>query len=89
MITPVFSFNEDANGYLSDSFNIEEEATVHIELAGKAPVVVLRQEPDGGFANYGQTPDESDRYELNLTSNQEETIMLATPVEVTKCYIIN
>lgn len=89
MITPVFIFDEEANGYLCDPFSIEEQATVHIELASKAPVVILKQEADGGYANYGQTPKESDRYELNLTSNQEETIMLATPVEVTKCYIIN
>ena len=84
-----FIFDEDANGWLSEPFTIEEQATVHIELSGKAPVVTLKQEVDGGYANYGQTPKESDRYELNLTSNDEVTLMLATPVEVTKCYIIN
>lgn len=84
-----FIFDEDANGWLSEPFTMEEQATVHIELSGKAPVVTLKQEEDGGYANYGQTPKESDRYELNLTSNDEVTLMLATPVEVTKCYIIN
>ena len=89
MIHPTFTFDEDANGWLSEPFTVEEEATVFIELASMAPVVTLKREPDGGYANYGQTPKESDRYELNITSNQEETVMLATPVEVTSCYIIN
>lgn len=89
MITPRFNFDEEANGWLSEPFTIYEQCTVHIELACKAPVLTMKKENDGGYANYGQTPKESDRYELNLTSNQEETIMLATPVEVTKCYIIN
>lgn len=89
MITPTFTFDEDANGWLSEPFVVEERATVFIELASMAPVVTLKQEADGGYANYGQTPKESDRYELNITSNQEETVILATPVEVTSCYIIN
>jgi len=89
MIIPVFAFDEEANGYFSEPFTIDEQARVNIELAGKAPVLILKQEADGGYANYGQTPKESDRYELNITSNQEETVMIATPVEVTKCYIIN
>ena len=89
MIHPTFTFDEDANGWLSEPFTVEEQATVFIELASMAPVVTLKQEPDGSYANYGQTPKESDRYELNITSNQEETVILATPVEVTSCYIIN
>jgi hypothetical protein len=84
-----FTFDEEANGWLSEPFIIDEQATVSIELSGKAPVLILKQEADGGYATYGQTPKESDRYELNLTTNQEATIVLATPVEVTKCYIIN
>ena len=89
MTTPLFTYDQEANGWLSEPLVIAEQATVHIELAGKAPVLLLKQEPDGSYATYGQTPKESDRYELNLTSNQEATLMLATPVEVTKCYIIN
>lgn len=89
MIIPTFTFDAESNGWLCEPFTIEEQCIVHIELAGKAPVLTMKRERDGVFANYGQTPDESDRYELHLTSNNEETIMLATPVEVTKCYIIN
>lgn len=89
MTTPSFTYDQEANGWLSDPFVVSEQATVRIELAGKAPVLLLKQEPDGSYATYGQTPKESDRYELNLTTNQEATIMLATPVEVRKCYIIN
>ena len=89
MIIPDFIFDEDINGYLTEPFTMDEQCAIHIELASKAPVVVLKQEGDGEFANYGQTPEESDRYKLDITSNDEVTLRLATPVEVTKCYIIN
>lgn len=89
MIIPTFVFDEDINGYMTEPFTMDEKCTVHIELESTAPVVILRQESDGGYANYGQTPKESDRYEMDITSNDEITLRLATPVEVTKCYIIN
>lgn len=89
MIQPKFTFDAEANGWLSEPFTIQEQATVHIELAAMAPVVTLKQEEDGEFANYGQTPDESDRYEIKLTTEEAATLMLAAPVEVLKCYILN
>lgn len=89
MIMPAFTYDDDMNGYISEPFTVEEQATAYIELECKAPLVILKQECDGGYANYGQSPKESDRYEINLTSKDEARLMLATPVEVTKCYIIN
>lgn len=89
MIAPQFTFDADANGYLSEPFTIDERATVHIELASRAPVVTLKQEKDGGYANFGQTPKSATGFEINITSKKEATIRLATPVEVTKCYILN
>ena len=89
MITPQFTFDEEMNAYVSEAITIEERAMAHIELASPAPVVTLKQEKDGGYANYGQSPKDSDRYEIDITSKDEITVMIATPVEVTKCYIIN
>ena len=89
MIIPQFTFDADANGYLSEPFTIDERATVHIELASLAPVVTLKQEKDGGYANFGQTPKSGTGFEINITSRKEATIRLATPVEVTKCYVLN
>ena len=89
MIVPEFTFDAEANGYISDAFTIDEQCMAHVELASRAPVVVLKQETDGGFANFGQTPKSGDRFEINITCNKESVIKLATPVEVTKCYILN
>lgn len=89
MIVPQFIFDAEANAYLSEPFTIDEQAMAHIELASRAPVVVLKEEKDGGFANFGQTPKSGDRFEINITCNRESIIRLATPVEVTKCYILN
>ena len=89
MIVPQFTFDAEANGYISEPFTIDEQAQVHIELASRAPVVTLKQEEDGGFANYGQTPKQATGYKIKITSKGEATIKLATPVEVTKCYILN
>ena len=89
MIRPKFTFDAEANGWLSEPFTIHEQATVHIELSAIAPVVTLKQEDDGEYANYGQTPDESDRYEIHLTTEDAATLKLAAPVEITKCYILN
>ena len=89
MIFPKFKFNEQANGYLSEPFKVDQEATVHIELESVAPVVTLKREEDGEYANFGQTPKENNRYQLHITSRQEITLILATPVLVTKCYIMN
>ena len=89
MIVPTFTFDDEANAYLSEPVTIDEQAMAHIELASRAPVVVLKQETDGGYANYGQTPKSGDRFEINITCNKEMIIRLATPVEVQKCYILN
>lgn len=90
MIVPTFTFDAEANGYISEPFSVEEHAMVHIELTSMAPVVTLKLQEDGEYANYGQTTQESESYELNITSNEETiTLKLATPVEVKKCYIMN
>lgn len=89
MIRPVFTFDAEANGYVSEPFTIQQQATVHIELASLAPVLTLKQENDGGYAVYGQTPDESDRYKINLTTSDEAVVKIATPVDVLKCYVLN
>ena len=89
MIVPAFTFDAEANGYISEPFTIDEQAMAHIELASRAPVVVLKQETDGGFANFGQTPKSGEAFEINITCNKENIIKLATPVEVLKCYILN
>ena len=88
MITPAFTFNQEANGYLSDEIIIEYPIIVRMELASRAPVVTLKQEPDGGWANYGQTPKDNRLYEITIRPTEKMTIMLATPVKVLKCHII-
>ena len=89
MIIPTFTFDEDMNGFLSEPITIDEQAQCHIELASSAPVVTLKQEKDGGYANYGQTPKLADGYTIDISCKNEITVRLATPVEVTKCYILN
>lgn len=88
MINPTFTWDAEANGYLSDSFTVEGRATVHIELTSQAPVVTLKEEDDGGWGNYGQTPKDADCYEIEITSTDMVKLRLATPVEVIKCYIL-
>ena len=89
MIVPEFVFDAEANAYISEPIAIKREAMAHVELASRAPVVVLKQETDGGYANYGQTPESGDRFKIDITCNKESILRLATPVEVTKCYILN
>lgn len=89
MIVPTFTYDAEANAYLSEPVTIDEQAMAHIELASRAPVVILRQEKDGGFANFGQTPESWTGFEINITCNRKTIIRLGTPVEVTKCYILN
>ena len=89
MIVPAFTFDADANGYISEPFTVKECATVHIELSSAAPVVTLKTEADGGYANYGQTPKQETAFKIKITTNREEELRLATPVEVKKCYILN
>lgn len=89
MIVPEFIFDEEMNGFLSEPFTIDEQALVHIELASRAPIVTLKQEKDGGYANYGMSPKSAERFEIDITANKEMTVRLATPVEVTKCYVLN
>jgi len=90
MITPQFTFDAEANAYISEPVTIDESATVEIELAANAPVVTLKMEEDGEYANYGQTPEpQRDAYKIKITSKESIQVMLATPVEVTKCIINN
>ena len=89
MIVPQFVFDEEANANISEPFTVTRRGMVHIELGSRAPVVILRQEADGGYANYGQTPRSGDKFEINISCKDEISVKLATPVEVTKCYIIN
>lgn len=89
MIVPEFTFDAEANGYLSEPFEVEQLATIHIELSERAPVVILKQQEDGEYANYGQTPKQSDAYRLNLSAKETSVIIIATPVAVKKCWIAN
>ncbi len=88
MTTLHFTFDEGANGYLSEAMEIEEPVLVQIELASVAPVVTLKQEEDGGWANYGQSPKDARRYEIEIRPRERMNIKLATPVEVLKCCVI-
>ena len=88
MMTPTFTFDEGANGYLSEPMEIEEPVIARIELASVAPVVTLKQEEDGGWANYGQSPKDARCYEITINPKGRMNIRLATPVEVLKCYVI-
>lgn len=83
-----FAYDEEANGYLSESFQLEKRAMIRVYLQSQAPVVTLKLEDSGEWSNYGQTPKNCDCYEINLTSNEEVTLMLATPVPVMNCYIL-
>ena len=90
MIEPQFTFDEGANAYISEPVTINEGATVEIELAANAPVVTLKMEDDGEYANYGQSPEpQRDAYKIYITSRDSIQVKLATPVEVTRCVINN
>lgn len=89
MIVPTFTFDVKANGYISTPFTVSGKATVHIELASSAPVVTLKEDEEGNYANCGQTPRQETGFEITITTLRKETLLLATPVEVTKCYILN
>ena len=88
MKIPTFTFDEGANGYLSEPMEIEEPVIAKIELASVAPVVTLKQEEDGGWANYGQNPKDARCYEITINPRERMNIRLATPVEVLKCQVI-
>ncbi len=83
-----FTFDDEVNGWISEVFSVDDAATVHIELESRAPVVTLKQERDGGWANYGQTPESGTAFEIHVTTNREEQLRLATPVVVTKCFVV-
>ena len=87
MKIPQFTFSAEANGYLSEAMTIERPVTVKLNLSSRAPVVTLKQEADGGWANYGQSPKDSRNYEITIHPRCRMTIMLATPVSVEKCYV--
>lgn len=88
MAEPIFTFDAEANAYISDSFTIEDEAIVEIELDSAAPVVTLKMEDDGGYANYGQTPEpQHEAYRIKMVCRGSEQVKLATPVSVKKCIV--
>ena len=90
MAEPQFTFDAEANAYISEPVAIHEGAIVEIELTENAPVVTLKMEDDGEYANYGQTPEpQHDAYKIKIASRDSIQIKLATPVEVTKCIINN
>jgi len=85
---PTFTFDEGANGWLSEPMEIEDPVVVRLELSNIAPVVTLKQEEDGGWANYGQSPKDARCYEITINPKERMTVRLATPVDVLKCLII-
>ena len=87
-MTAQFTFDNDANGYVSDAMAVNDGARIHIELSGRAPVVILKRENDGGYANYGQTPESGDAFEFVINSKEPAVIKLATPVAVKKFYVL-
>lgn len=89
MTNPTFIFDAEANGYISESVRINGSALVHIELESRAPIVILKMCQNGEYANYGQPPKSATGFELTVHTKKEETVRLATPVQVTKCYILN
>ena len=88
MKIPEFTFDEGANGYLSEPMEIENPILVKMELSSVAPVVTLKQEEDGGWANYGQTPKDARHYEITIRPKGKMAVRLATPVKVLKCHVI-
>lgn len=88
MTIPTFTFDEGANGYLSEPMDIEGPMLVKIDLASVAPVVTLKQEEDGGWANYGQPQKDARSYEITIRPKGKMAVMLATPVKVLKCHVI-
>lgn len=88
MIIPTFTFDAEANGYISSPFQVQGRCQADIVLAQMAPVVILMQEADGGWANNGEPPEQSDHYKIGLNAKEASWVKIASPVEVRKCYII-
>ncbi len=87
---PQFTFDAEANAYISEPVTIDHCAIVEIELSANAPVVTLKMEDDGEYANYGQTPEpQHNAYKIKIACRDSIQVKLATPVEVTKCIINN
>jgi hypothetical protein len=88
MIEPLFTFDAEANAYISEPVTIEaREAIVEIKLVSPAPVVTLKKEDDGGYGNYGESPEQRDAYKIKIVSRGHITVKLSTPVNVIKCII--
>lgn len=88
MITPEFTFNDEANAWLSEPIEIDTTIRVHLELVSVAPVVIMKREDDGGWANYGQSPKDARCYGITLKPTEAAVVMLAVPVAVRECYIL-
>lgn len=89
MKQPIFTFDDEANGWLSEPFAVKGKASVEIELESRAPLLTMKEEESGEYAIYGQSPKESDNYKFTITSNEEVVLKLATPVEVIRCIIFD
>lgn len=88
MRTPEFVFDDGANGYLSEPMEIESPIIVKMELVSRAPVVTLKQEEDGDWANYGQSPKQARCYEITICPKERMIVRLAVPVQVMNCQVI-
>lgn len=88
MTVPPFVFDYEANAWMSSPFEVKRQADAYIELQSSAPVLTMRTMKNGSLVVYGQTPQESDNYKLRITTNRAETIVIATPVPVRKCYVV-
>ena len=82
-----FVWDEALGGYVSDVMEIDSDVIVRLVLSRLAPVVTLK-ETDDGWANFGQTPDTSDRYEITLHPTEPMRVRIATPVAVIDCETI-
>ncbi len=86
MATLNFGYDQDLEAYVSDVLELLDVKTAHVQLGCKAPVVTLKEEEDGGWANFGETPQQSDVYEIKLQPDKACRVKLATPVEVIEAW---
>ena len=83
-----FVWNEEANAYLSEPFTVNRTMEVYVKMSRWAPVVILKKDTDEEYSVYGQSPKERDEHHFDIHATDAITVMLATPVEVQKCWIL-
>lgn len=88
MITPTFTWDPAANGFLTEDITISDKVIARIVLAARAPVVILKREPDGEYVNYGQTAKSDTAFDIKITTKESIIIKLATPEQVNQCNIL-